>query len=135
MLGKKVQVAGTTGLRPQDRFANPNAYRLLVDEAFCSFRVDAPAGPGVYAWWVDGELVYIGRAINLRNRLSIQYGRVSPRHPFAGGQIQKSRVNALLNAAFVSGRLVEVSWAESPDYVALEHDFLANHRPPWNMRV
>lgn len=123
-----------TNLRPQDRFANPKGYTLSVDASFCSFKVDAPKGSGVYFWEVDGVVVYVGRAKCLHNRLSSQYGTVSPRHPYAGGQIQKCRINAKINAAVVSGQRVTVRWEATPDYIATEAALLKNVLPAWNLR-
>lgn len=33
-------------------------------------RADVPSQPGVYAWFRDGECVYLGKASNLRSRLT-----------------------------------------------------------------
>lgn len=121
-------------LRPQDRFANPRGHVLVVDALFCGFRIEAPCESGVYGWFVDGELVYIGRAANLRNRLSDQYGRVSPRHPYAGGQLQKCRINSRLNGALAAGSKITVRWMTTPDYVVAERALLAAGRPMWNLR-
>lgn len=129
-----VVLADLLGHRPQDRFANPRSYALAVDAPFCRFRIEAPRLSGVYGWFVDDELVYIGRAANLRNRLSSQYGRVSPRHPYAGGQLQKCRINARINQAFAAGSIVAVKWFATPDYVSVERELLAAHRPEWNIR-
>ena len=127
-------ISASLGLRPQDRFANPRGYALAVDGLFCRFRIDAPRASGVYGWFVDDELVYIGRAANLRNRLSDQYGRVSPRHPYAGGQLQKCRMNARINQALAAGSIVAVKWIATPDYVSLERELIGYHRPKWNIR-
>lgn len=124
----------SVSLRPQDRFANPRGYLLAVDALFCAFRIEAPLASGVYGWFVDDELVYIGRAANLRNRLSDQYGRVSPRHPYAGGQLQKCRINARINEAIATSSTVTVRWIATPDYIALERELLAQLRPLWNIR-
>lgn len=121
-------------LRPQDRFANPRGYKLSVDGLFCAFRIDAPRASGVYGWFVDGELMYIGRAANLRNRLSDQYGRVSPRHPYAGGQLQKCCINAQINEAIGAGSTVSVKWVATLEYVEMERQLLAACRPIWNVR-
>ena len=84
-------IKAKTNLRPQDRFKNPKGYSLAIenDVFYCKFDVDAPKAPGVYHFIIDGTVVYTGRAKCLKNRLSVQYGTVSPRHPFEGGQIQK----------------------------------------------
>ncbi len=127
-------VVGEIGLRPQDRYRNQRSHPLMVDSTFCSFKVPAPQSSGVYGWYVDGELVYVGRAKDLRNRLSAQYGRVSPRHPYRGGQIQKCRLNSRINGALAAGQRVEVKWLSTTDYIATEQLLLASHRPTWNIR-
>ncbi len=106
----------------------------MVDALFCDFRIEAPRASGVYGWLVDDQLVYIGRAACLRNRLSNQYGRVAPRHPYARGQIQKCRINAKINALLAAGSKVTVRWLVTYNYVAVERDLLVEHRPIWNVR-
>lgn len=127
-------IVGEVDLRPQDRYLNPRNFLLVVDAAFCRFRVQAPKVSGVYAWFVDDQLVYVGRAKNLRDRLSEQYGRVSPRHPYRGGQIQKCRLNARINAALAGAHRVDVRWISTADYITVERLLLARHRPSWNIR-
>lgn len=121
-------------LRPQDRYAKRDFAVPLVDGPFCRFKVDAPNLPGIYRWYVNGVLVYIGRAANLRNRLSVQYGTVSPRHPFPGGQIQKCRTNAKINAALAAGHTVTVTWEATPNYIERERELLAIRQDGlWNI--
>ena len=132
------QVEAETNLRPQDRFSNPKGYDLLDqdDTYYCKFVVPAPDRPGIYHIWVDGSLVYTGRAQSLRHRLSVQYGTVSPRHPYKGGQLQKCRTNAKINTAICSGQTVVFTWETCDDYVEKEKHLLADPslRPPWNIR-
>lgn len=133
------EVIGTVNLRPQDLFKNPKAYRLHPDHdvEYCAFKVDAPKRPGIYRIFVSGDLVYIGRAANLHNRLSVQYGTVSPRHPYAGGQLQKCRTNSKINTALCQGLPVVVRWEVCEDFVAREKELLSDPlmRPPWNRRA
>ena len=132
------QILATLNLRPQDRFRNPKSYFLNPehDVGYCSFKIDAPPRPGIYRIFIGDSLVYIGRAANLRNRLSTQYGNVSPRHPFAGGPLQKCRTNAKINAALCEGLSVFVRWEVIEDYIARERELLrdVSTRPLWNMR-
>ncbi len=132
------EIVATTGLRPQDRFSNPKSYLLHAshDVLYCSFKIDAPSKPGIYRIVVAGVLVYIGRAANLRNRLSVQYGNVSPRHPYAGGQLQKCRTNAKINEALTLGQTVVVQWEVCEDYIDRERALLRGpiNRPVWNRR-
>ena len=132
------EISGTTNLRPQDRFRNPKSYLLHSshDVFYCAFKVNAPRKAGIYRILVDGGLVYIGRAADLKNRLSTQYGNVSPRHPFAGGQLQKCRTNAKINDALCRGKRVVIHWEVCNDYIAKERDLLKDPacRPEWNRR-
>lgn len=132
------EIVATTGLRPQDRFSNPKSYLLHTshDVLYCSFKIDAPSKSGVYCILVDGSLVYVGRAANLKNRLSVQYGNVSPRHPYAGGQLQKCRTNAKINEALTMGQRVVVQWEVCEDYIERERTLLRDpiNRPDWNRR-
>ena len=130
-------ISAEIGLRPQQRFRNPRNYPLTspLDADYCSFKVPASTKPGVYFWRVDGRIMYVGRAKSLRGRLSDQYGRVSPRHPFKGGQLQKCRINALICAALAEGRSVTVEWEETPEYVKLEEELLGKLKPVWNLKL
>lgn len=132
------QLQGVTNLRPQDKFKNPKSYSInaIHDVFYCSFKVAAPKRPGIYRISIDEELVYIGRAANLHNRLSIQYGNVSPRHPFAGGQLQKCRTNAKINDALCSRKRVVMEWEVCEDYINRERELLNDptRLPAWNLR-
>ena len=132
------QIVAETGLRPQDRFKNPKGYSLAPenDVFYCSFNVAAPKRSGIYLILINGKIVYIGRAKCLHNRLSLQYGRVSPRHPYAGGQIQKCRTNAKINSAICKGEYVTVEWKVCSDYIEQEKLLLSepSNRPLWNIR-
>lgn len=137
LMGRQ-EISAVLNMRPQDRFRNPKSYLLdpLHDVPYCAFKVAAPKRPGIYRIFVSDELVYIGRAANLQNRLSTQYGTVSPRHPFAGGQLQKCRTNAKINAALANGETVAIEWEVCDDFVAREAELLRDTatRPVWNLR-
>ncbi len=132
-------VVADLNLRPQDRFSNPKGYALGAeyDALYCSFKINAPKTSGIYWILADGVVVYIGRAKNLHNRLSVQYGTVSPRHPFKGGQLQKCRTNAKINSILSEGGRVTFRWRACDDYVEQEHALLKSPdaRPAWNLRA
>ena len=138
MLCGEHAVKATLNLRPQDSFANPKGYLLDQDHDtyYCSFKVPAPQVSGIYRIIVDDHVVYIGRAQCLKNRLSDQYGRVSPRHPFKGGQLQKCRTNAKINKALETGSTVVFRWEVCEDFKDRERRLLEDptNRPPWNLR-
>ena len=137
MIGEQ-SIEAKLNLRPQDHFANPREHSLAQehDTYYCSFKIDAPKRSGVYWILLDGEVVYIGRAKCLHNRLSTQYGTVSPRHPFKGGQLQKCRTNAKINKALDAGSTVVFRWERCQDYKDREKRMLEDpdRRPPWNLR-
>ncbi|CUJ88563.1 endonuclease II [Ruegeria denitrificans] len=135
----ELRVVAELDLRPQDRFANPKGYALApdYDVFYCSFKVNAPKASGIYWILVNDVVVYIGRAKNLHNRLSVQYGTVSPRHPYKDGQLQKCRTNAKINSILSNGGQVSFRWKACVDYFEQEHALLKSPetRPAWNLRA
>jgi len=126
-------------LRPQDRFDNPKKLNFFTgaDVFYCSFKINAPEYSGVYRFLVNSSVMYIGRAKSLKGRLSRQYGTVSPRHPFKGGQGQKCRINALINNALVDGSIVTAQWEVCENYIERERELLTapSKKPTWNIKL
>lgn len=103
-----------------------------------------PPEPGLYVWCESGSPVYVGQTrSSLRSRLGTNgYARISTYNTFAreagrtnGGQQTNCRVNALANAAIVSGHRLtlwfRVTAAEGARDV--EARWMRLHGvPPWN---
>ena len=85
------------------------------------FFASIPTGPGVYfLLGLDEELLYVGRAKNLRTRLR-SYTRVGPREVRLGDLVSRTR---------------RIRWEESPteaDAIARETQLLRGLRPPFNV--
>lgn len=85
-------------------------------------RADLPERPGVYLFKAgDGRILYIGKAVNLRNRVAHYFQH---RHwPV---------VSALLQQAD------DVEWivtADEADALLLEYNLVQQHRPPFNVKL
>lgn len=97
---------------PQLRFNNIKHYPYLtgVDSStgFCRFKPDLPKGPGVYLWVVDGDIIYIGEAVDLRSRFNSGYGNISPRNCFKGGQSTNVKMNRVALKLYQEGKTIDI---------------------------
>jgi hypothetical protein len=111
---------------------------------FCRLIVEhtAPARPGVYAWTVDGSVVYVGMAGELRQivhgaRMHRAYNDYTYIPASKVGQVSSPRVriNGSLNRALNAGLSVAWWWLEAPSLEAasrLEARLISEWVPPWN---
>jgi hypothetical protein len=111
---------------------------------FCRLAVsaDVPLTPGVYAWVVDSEVMYIGMSKNLRQivqgtRMQRAYNDYTYVPASKAGQVSNPRVriNGLLNRALCAD--VTVSWwflaLDSSDAAArTEARLIHEWDPRWN---
>ena len=103
-----------------------------------------PPQPGLYVWCTSGAPLYVGQTRStLRARLgSNGYSRISTYNTLArqpgrtnGGQQTNCRVNALANAAIVSGHQLTLWYlvTAASDARDLEAGWMRRHGvPPWN---
>ena len=74
-----------------------------IAEKFCKFDIEDIENkeeyniPGVYLWYIDDKLVYIGQTKNIYDRFHNGYGRISPRNVFYGGQSTNCKMNYVAN--------------------------------------
>ncbi len=114
---------------PKDRYnkkstTNLNKYGNLN---FCCFSVNnLPAKSGVYALYEDDNLVYIGRAKNLYVRWGkTNYGSISPKNCYVGGQSTNCKVNNYIYEAAKAGKKLELYIYVTQDYIQVEKQLLA----------
>lgn len=116
-------------------------------------RAQIPTGPGVYAWFRDGECVYLGKASSLRPRLathlatSLDLSRSTLRSWVAVRELGLERAYTRQRPSAMTPEQVgvvtawihhcELTWVETESAssaAALESALLAQWRPPINAK-
>ncbi|HMS56458.1 MAG TPA: GIY-YIG nuclease family protein [Fimbriimonadaceae bacterium] len=120
---------------PQSRYSKSATSKLhkYGQGEFCKFKVPGlPRVSGVYLFVAGGELVYVGKAANLRSRLETGYGNISPKNCYKGGQQTNCRINQALLILARAGKDFAIFAHICEDYDELERGLIATLRPPWN---
>lgn len=119
---------------PKERYAKKSVVNLnkYGNLDFCRFTVNnLPAKSGVYALYEDDILIYIGRAKNLSIRWGkMNYGSISPKNCYVGGQSTNCKVNNYIYGAAKSGKKLELYIYVTQNYIQVEKQLLsayANH--------
>lgn len=101
---------------------------------FCKFSIDSKwfGISGVYAFFVDGTLVYIGQAIDFAQRFNMGYGNISPKNCFVGGQSTNCKINKMVLNSVKSGKVVSVYFYTTKDYNVVERNLIMHYKPPYN---
>lgn len=111
---------------------------------FCRLAVHAevPTVPGVYAWTKDQEVLYIGRAAELKQivhgaRMQRAYNDYTyiPPSKVRQSSSPRVRINALLNNAICEGATIAWWWLQAVSKEAaavLEAGLISEWEPPWN---
>ena len=121
---------------PQSRYKRFGIDRLNRhgEGPFCKFRVPRNlAFSGVYAVTVSGEISYIGECVNFSTRWGLsQYGSISPKNCFVGGQSTNCKINSRVLKHCHEGKSVEIWFHKTENYKELETYLLSKLNPPWN---
>jgi hypothetical protein len=115
-------------------------------------RRDIPVGPGVYAWFISGDCVYLGKASTLRSRLAAHLGtsldlsRSTLRSWVAVRELGLDRAYTRQRPTLMTSeqiavvndwiRACELAWVETDTNelaTALESRMLSSWRPPINV--
>jgi hypothetical protein len=122
---------------PQEKYANGKQLELnkYGNGAFCRFSINPmmwSCVSGVYAYFIDDELVYIGQALNLAERFNQGYGSISARACFTGGQSTNCKINKIVLEAFESGQTVALYFCTTGDFHRIERDLIGHYNPKYN---
>ena len=99
---------------------------------FCKFSINADSVPGVYLWVSNGSIIYIGRTDNFRRRFNSDYGNISPRNCYDGGQKQCCRMNHVALSYYLQGGSIDIYFCRTNDYVGVEANLLSQISTPYN---
>ena len=115
------------------RFLNPYG-----DQVYSTFSISDPSAldaRGVYAYYTDNILKYIGRCRDsMRKRVNQGYGKIHPKNCFRDGQATNCHLNARITANLSLVSLWLHQMDDARDIEALERSLLREYAPPWNIQ-
>ncbi|MFO7633470.1 MAG: hypothetical protein R6W76_13075 [Caldilinea sp.] len=131
---KRQAGGGIATYKPQDRYLKAKStplHRYGAGE-FCSFNVPgAPLTAGVYLMRIGDDIMYVGEAQCLRDRMDA-CGHISPKNCYVDGRQTNCRINKLILDAARRAELVHVRFHECDDRKRVESDLIAALSPRWN---
>ena len=96
----------------------------MTNEQFKEFATSIPTAPGIYKYMdAEGRILYVGKAKNLRNRLSSYFGDKKY-------QLAKTKV-LVRNADHIEFTIVETEH----DALLLENSLIKKHQPRYNVML
>ena len=108
------------------------------DLAYSTFSISDPSAlgaRGVYAYYSDDVLAYIGRCKDsMRSRVNQGYGKIHPKNCFRDGQATNCHLNARITATTSEVTLWLCNLDNSKDIEALERGLMQKYVPPWNIQ-
>lgn len=113
--------------KPQEKYKKAKQSELheYGNGDFCTFKLKkAKDICGVYAWVINGEVIYIGETVNFKKRFNNGYGRISPRNCYKGGQKTNCKMNQVVLKTYKSKNKIDIYFLETADYKAVEKDLL-----------
>lgn len=101
---------------------------------FCRFSIHSKwsGASGVYAFFIDDVLVYIGQAADFAQRINMGYGNISPKNCFVGGQSTNCKINKMVLNAIKSGQKVTLYFHLTHDYNRVERELIKYYKPQYN---
>ena len=126
---------GIQSVNPAARYVKRGEVKIHQYGAgpFCEFRIRLPKPSGVYAFFENDQLRYVGKAANLDTELR-SYGKLSPANCYIRGRETRCRVNNLIFKSCMAGSIMSVFYHKTEDYESLESTMIDELQPPWNIR-
>ena len=131
---------------PSSRYDNKAGLMLHAHrEPFCEFSIDKKftENSGVYIFVVNREIKYTGKCAErtstdyaLRERIR-EYGHISPRNCYEGGQYTNCRINKRIMDCTNKGEVVELYYLQLEDQKEInniEWHIIQKCKPPWNLQ-
>lgn len=105
------------------------------DGAFCRFSIDPKwyGVSGVYAYYIDDNLIYIGQCLDFAKRFNMGYGNITSHCCVQkGGQSTNCKMNKVVLEAFKNPKTVAVYFCRTPSYDAVEAELIQYYNPKYN---
>lgn len=122
--------------QPQNKYKNDKNLELNKhgEGSFCKFSINPiwSGVSGVYAFFINNELVYIGQCIDFAKRFNQGYGYISARKCFAGGQSTNCKINKLVLNSVKENKNVDLYFLITNNYDKIERDIINHYNPPYN---
>lgn len=125
------------GYYPQDQYMNTENLKLHAygKGPFCRFKIsETYSMPGVYAFILEGTVVYIGECENLTQRFNTGYGNISPRNCFINGQSTNCRLNSYILSQSKLKKRLELYFHATNDYKKIESQLIRELSPKLNIK-
>ena len=108
------------------------------DLTYCHFRLRNSADwtrKGVYFYFIEGELMYIGRCRDsMRKRIDLGYGKIHPKNCFIDGQSTNCHLNAKIAQHRSNVALWLAEMALDSEIVSREVELIRKYKPQWNIQ-
>lgn len=123
-------------LFPQSRYIKKENSQLgkYGNGAFCHFSIDNKwkAISGVYVFYIENNLVYIGQTINFAQRFNNGYGNISPRNCYNGGQPTNCKMNKVVLTSIKDEKKVSLYFYITDNHDKIEKELIAHYNPRFN---
>lgn len=125
--------------RPQESFTKKNIIPLhkYGDGTFCHFSIDKKWNglSGVYTFYINDKLVYIGKCKNLGSRFNHGYGNISPRNCYLKGQSTNCKLNKVVLEAVKKQKIVAIYFHNTSKSSELESILINHYHPEYNIQI
>lgn len=103
---------------------------------FCYIKIgnEFKSVSGVYLWVIDKKIIYVGQAINFKNRFKMGYASICERNCQTDGQSTNCKMNNLVYNYYKDGKTIDIYFMETPDYDKVERELICKLNPPLNRR-
>ena len=121
---------------PQERYKNKDNLELNNhgDGAFCKFAIHPrwSGVSGVYAFYIDDTLAYIGQALDLAKRFNMGYGTIAPRNCYVRGQSTNCKINKLVLNSIKANKKVSLYFHMTHNFNEVERELIQHYNPEYN---
>ena len=121
---------------PQKNYAKKNSVPLHKNGSgsFCDFALEVGKVSGVYLWVCDGEVLYIGETKNMKKRFTTEYGHISPRKCYRGGQSTNCKMNHVALDYAKQEKGIAIYFLPTEHHKRIEKELLSAHKTPYNVK-